>query len=278
VSQLEKLPNELVFIRHGESEENFAFSEDERGEPTSNFNDIYDRPNWKHRLDSLGIEQAKSASLWLCREMGGLAAFSALYVSPYLRARETAIYLGCNIDTKWAIDDRIGEREWGEYGETPLSYRDEMFPATKKDIDNSRFWARPPGGENVPDVNYRLNGFLDMLRQKSVGQKVLAVTHGGFMRAVRYNLEQMRPEEYEEAMTDPEQEIKNCTILCYSRVNPIDQSDVRPEMTWRRTIHPCSEEESPNGGKWAEFYTERTYTHEELSTQLEIAPNLTDRD
>ena len=117
-----------------------------------------------------------------------------------------------------------------------------------------------------------------MLKQKHVGQKVLAVTHGGFMRAVRYNLEQMRPEEYEEAMTDPEQEIKNCTILCYSRLNPTDQSDVRSEMAWRRIIHPGNEEESPNGGKWAEYYTDRTYTNEELCTQLGIAPNLTDRD
>jgi broad specificity phosphatase PhoE len=278
VGDLEALPTELVFIRHGESEENFAFGQDKKGESLENIDAPYGRPNWKHRLDNLGIEQALAAKLCLMQYMGGLATFSALYVSPYLRARETAAYLGNDIPTGWIIDDRIGEREWGEYGETPSFLRDKIFPRTKTGIDNSRFWTRHPGGENVPDINYRLNSFFNMLSQKHASQKVLAVTHGGIMRAVRYNIEQMRPEEYEEAATDPEQEIRNCTILCYSRLHPFNKKDIRPEMTWRRIIYPGSKKEPPHCGEWVELRRRRTYTNEELREQLKIAPNLLKHD
>lgn len=276
MSEIIKLPNELIFLRHGESEENFAMSEYKNGRSIPNISEIYDRPNWKSRLSETGIEQVKRAKLWVDREMGGIAVFNALYVSPYLRTRETAIYLG-DENTNWLIDDRIGEREWGEYGETPIDRRDEMFPATKKNMDGSIFWSRPPGGENAPDVNRRLNNFINMLGQEHDSQKVLAVTHGGFMRVARYNLERMMPEEYEASVYDPKQEIKNCTILRYSRVNPRDADDIRSQMTWRQIIHPCDEQNTPNNYDWLELENKRGYYSSDLHKQLEIAANLIDR-
>lgn len=247
------LPSEVIFIRHGESESNIVYSKDQDADSISNIERLYNKPNREHLLSSVGIEQAKTTKSWLEKEMGGLAVFSALYVSPYLRARETAKYLCDDGDIVWNIDDRIAEREWGKYIQSPLYDIGEIYPVTKKNLEKSWFWTRPPGGENIPDVNSRFDSFLDTLKQKHFGQKVLAVTHGGFMRVVRYNLEQMLPGEYETSLVDPNQEIRNCSALCYSRVNPVDSSDIRPSMTWRRLIYLCNESESPDGGNWIEF-------------------------
>jgi broad specificity phosphatase PhoE len=255
------LPSEIVFIRHGESESNVVYSNYQSADSISNIEKLYNKPNRGHLLSPVGIEQVKTTKLWLEKEMGGLAVFNALYVSPYLRAIETARYLCDEGDIVWNIDDRIAEREWGEYIQSPLYDIGETYPVIKKKLEKSWFWTRPPGGENIPDVNNRFDSFLNTLSQKNIGQKVLAVTHGGFMRVVRYNLEQMLPEEYESSMVDSQQDIRNCSVLCYSRVNPVDSCDVRSDMTWRRLVYPCNESESPDGGNWVKF--NKTYTNED---------------
>ena len=264
----ENTPTDLVFIRHGESEENAA-----QDTPTLDIAAIYNRANWKQRLTSAGIEEAVTTREWLLREVGSLAAFGGLYVSPYLRARETAAIISQGTSCAWTIDDVIGEREWGVYGETPSTHRAALFPATEDSLQKSRFWTRPCGGENVPDVHNRVDRFLAIMAQRHAGQRVLIVTHGGFMRAVRYNLEHMRPEEYEAAAADPEQEIINGTILWYSRSNPQDYTDSRPNMIWRRIIHPNSGEQSAQAVGLSQS---RAYNSEELHAQLEIAQPITD--
>lgn len=267
----EVAPTDLVFIRHGESEENIAQIQAMNGASSLEIDAIYDRANWKQRLTSKGIEEAVSVRDWLTQEAGGLATFGALYVSPYLRARETAAIISEGTPYEWIIDDRIGEREWGAYGETPHEHREALFPASKNSLDNSIFWARPHGGENIPDVHDRINRFLESLAQRHAKQRVLVVTHGGYMRAVRYSIEQMRPEEYESSLSDPDQEIKNCTVLWYSRTNPQDTADSQPGVIWRRITHP-NNDQSHYGGKWVELPQTRTYDSKALRDQLEIEP------
>lgn len=77
------MPNELVFVRHGQSEANIIQKADKNGERHVMEQQINNRPDWQQRLSSLGIEQAKMARQWIERHLGGAASFDFKYVSPF---------------------------------------------------------------------------------------------------------------------------------------------------------------------------------------------------
>ena len=78
------MPKELLFIRHGQSEANIVQKHDDHGMDPEVAAAIMARPDWQQRLSPQGIEQAKQARAWLERNIGGLAAFDTLYVSPFV--------------------------------------------------------------------------------------------------------------------------------------------------------------------------------------------------
>lgn len=88
------MPREIVFVRHGQSEANVAQKEVGPTMSQETINKVFRRPDWKQRLTDTGIEQAKVARDVINRKLGGLASFHALYVSPFVRTRETAAYMG----------------------------------------------------------------------------------------------------------------------------------------------------------------------------------------
>lgn len=101
------MPRDLLFIRHGQSEANIVQKTDEHGIDPEIAQALFDRPDWQHRLSEKGIEQAKMARAVIEREFGGLESFDALYVSPFIRTRETAEHLGGVALSGWTVDDRI---------------------------------------------------------------------------------------------------------------------------------------------------------------------------
>ena len=269
------MPNDLVFIRHGQSEANTVQKSDDHGLDEMTARAIFGRPDWQQRLTNQGIEQARQAKRWLDDNLEGLSSFDALYVSPFYRTRETAAQLGGPDLGGWTIDDRVVERSWGVYGMRPTAEQRALFPMTAQEKAQNPWYTRLDGGESMPDVYGRFRDFQGTLHREQAGKRVCVVTHGDFINAARYGIERMRPEEWEKIDSDRDYAIRNCTILHYTRVNPDDPSDVREKLHWRRYIYPDNPASSPFGGQWVELSARRRYTGTELIAQADAAKRLT---
>lgn len=265
------MPKELVFIRHGQSELNVVTQSDDHDLSPELVARIRERPDWQQRLSQLGIAQALQAKEWVDENLGGAASFDACYVSPFFRTRQTAAYVGGEECDSWVLENNLVERSWGTYGMVDRSEQAELFPLTHKLHQATPWFTRLDGGESMPDVLSRYREFQATLHRNHSNQRVLAVSHGDFMGAVRYGIERMLPEQWEAMLHDVEYKIRNCTILQYSRVNPDDATDVRDGMHWSRMIYPDAVDESPDGGRWVESPGRTRYGKAELLGQVAVA-------
>ncbi len=268
------MPNDIIFVRHGQSEANVVQKRSDHGLDQDRTKAIFARPDWMNRLSSLGVEQARQAKQWIDTYLGGVDSYDALYVSPFLRTRETAAYLGGLETVGWTIDDRIVERSWGVYGKVPRAEQRSQFPLTAEEKLRNPWYTRLDGGESMPDVYARFRDFQGTLHREQAGKRVFVVTHGDFINAARYGIERMTPEEWEELDSNKAYTITNCMLLQYSRVNPEDPADVREKIRWRRYINPLDPAASPDGGAWVELKDRRRYAGAELLEQIQFAPNL----
>lgn len=268
------MPNNLVFVRHGQSEANIIQHSDKNGFPHELSEMVYERPDWKQRLSELGIEQAKQAKEWIDRNLGGAAAFDLRYFSPFLRTRETAAYIGGEDCGEWIHDDRIVERSWGIYGALSQTEREKKFALTARMYKQSPWYVKLDGGESRYEVSSRFRDFQATLHREADGRDALVVTHGDMIGIARYNIERMLPEQFEEMEQDKSQTIKNCSVLQYSRVNPGNPDDVRTKLTWRRMVNPTDIGSSPFGGEWVELPSRPKYTGADLLHQAELSEPL----
>lgn len=268
------MPRDLLFIRHGESEANIVQKRDDHGLDVVVSGAIFARPDWQQRLTETGVAQAKQAKIYIDHELGGLKTFDARYVSPFLRTRETAAYVGGLDLDDWTIDDRIVERSWGVYGKMPRAEQRAQFPLTATEKLANPWYIRMDGGESMPDVYGRFRDFQATLHREKTDQRVVVISHGDFINAARYGIERMTPEEWESLDEDAMYTIRNCTLLQYTRVNPNDPSDIRSKLRWRRYIYPDMPDQSPDGGQWVELSERRRYTGEQLIHQADRAPRL----
>lgn len=263
------MPNDLILIRHGESEANVVQHAEKMGEIVPMHQEIASRPDWQQRLTKKGIKQAMLARDWLDFEVGGVGSFDALFVSPFLRARETASYLGGD---KWIIDDRIIERYFGGLGTWATNTH-----ISKKEIStlNATPWyARIDSAESMQDVFWRYRSFQDSLRRNHSGQRVLAVTHGHMIKAACYAIEWFLPEDWMRPELKSKFKLINGAIVHYSRVNPFNPSEISKSMRWRRIVFPSDMKNSPYGGAWVELNIKRSFTAQDLADELDNYPAL----
>lgn len=260
-----EMPNDLIFIRHGESEANVVQRAEKMGEVAPMRQEIASRPDWQQRLTKKGIKQAMLVRDWLDFEVGGADSFDGLFVSPFLRARETASCLGGDA---WVIDDRTIERFRGGFG---VAYYDALDLAT---IKASPWYARVGGEESLQDVFSRYRTFQNSLRRNHAGQRVLIVTHGDFIKAACYAIEWLLPEHWAEEEFKNQFRLPNCGLIHYSRVNPYNPSEISKSIRWRRIIFPNDLKSSPHDGAWVELKIKRSFSAKELGDDLENYPAL----
>lgn len=272
--QIMPMPNDLVLVRHGQSEANIIQKADRAETPHPAAGDINDRPDWQQRLSPLGIEQARLAKRWIDANLGSVSSFDAKYLSPFLRTRETAAYIGGEECGEWTVDDRVAERSWGVYGIVPRAEQRQQFPLTNKLHEVTPWYVRFDGGESMPDVYGRFRDFQGTLHREASGKKVIVVSHGDFINVARYGIERMLPEQWEAMDRDPRYTIRNCSITHYTRVNPSDPSDVHDKLHWRRIIYPDAITESPDNGEWMELPARQRFTGSELLEQTGFATPL----
>lgn len=272
------MPLELVMVRHGQSEANTAQRLDKAGKRHERAEEIYDRVDWQQRLSKEGVQQAVVAGQWIERNIrGGVKGFDIKLVSPYLRTRETAAHLGGVGAEGWRIDDRIVERYWGAFGRLNLEQQETTFPHTAKLKVLDPWYASLDGGESpASGVRLRFRDLLGTLHREASDKRVILVSHGEFMWVGRQVLERTLPEEWVAMDTDKLLEIRNCSILQYTRVNPENPNDVDTHMRWMRFIYPDAPERSPYGGSWQRLKRQREFSGADLLDHLEIAPNLID--
>ncbi|MEI8080521.1 MAG: histidine phosphatase family protein [Actinomycetes bacterium] len=268
------LPIDLVFVRHGQSEANIVQEREKRDRSTQAPEGYYDRPDWQFRLSDRGREQARAAADHFD---GGLVRhFDTGYVSPFIRARETASLLG-GPDFRWLVDDRLKERDWGFYGAVPAHVRAEKFPHADRLRQLSPWYAQMDGGESLAtDVFARVRDFLGTLHRERADQRVIVVTHGEFMWTARYVLERMLPEEWEALDADRSVRIRNCTLLEYSRRDP-QTGAVQPALGWRRITYTDVKGCSPHGGQWQPLGPRRRFSGAQLAQMVEqVEPMVVD--
>lgn len=270
------MPVDLVFIRHGQSEANIIQKADKQSISHPAATQVNDRPDWRQRLSAKGIEQARVAKKWIDEHLGGVGSFDGRYVSPFLRTRETAAYIGGLEVGEWTVDDRLVERGWGVYGIVPRAEQRSQFPLTSKLHELTPWYVRFDGGESMPDVYGRFRDFQGTLHREQSDARVVVVSHGDFINVARYGVERMLPEQWEALDRDPRYVIRNCSITHYTRANPHDPTDIRDKIHWRRMIYPDAVHESPNGGEWVELPGRQRYTGAELLRQIEISEPLLD--
>ena len=152
------------FIRHGESVSNAASGRD-----------LSDADG--DRLTERGHEQAALAA----KHLGNLG-IERLWSSPLRRARETAApiagELGLEIEIHTDLAElREGEDHYGLSGEEQRLQRWSERMAAHPDDPT----VAPPGGESFADMVARVERVKELLLAHD-GQRVLAVSHGIFLR------------------------------------------------------------------------------------------------
>lgn len=144
---------ELILVRHGRPERI-----------------DYDPSGADPALTDLGNRQAASMANYLSQER-----FDAMYVSPQLRAIETARPLEATLGLKSTIVDGIAEFDLGETSYVP---GEESGPLTNGELAD--LVARLTGEEFVSRVRLAIDDIIS----KHAGDRIVAVCHGGVISTV----------------------------------------------------------------------------------------------
>ncbi|MEX2612473.1 MAG: alpha-ribazole phosphatase [Gaiellaceae bacterium] len=155
---------ELVLVRHAEP------TEDARGS-------CYGRLDIE--LSDSGREQCRRLAAHLSGE-----PVAAIVCSPRLRARDTADAIAEPHRLPVTVLDQLRELDFGEFEgrtyEEIAASRPELYERWMTEPTTLRF----PGGEGYADLHARVADAVAQLRATYDGRMVVAVTHGGVVRAV----------------------------------------------------------------------------------------------
>lgn len=252
-------PLRTVIIRHGESAINKANRLARKGMSVPK--SLLDQHNSKCRLTDTGVTQAMAASRWLKKE--GYTSFDRYYVSSYIRALETAGHLKLRRE-EWKIEPYLRERELGHLEMTPTE-RKRLFAGEEDRRKANYLGWRPPGGQSLHDLRLQLEQVRDDLVRKCGEGTAIIVCHSEIMWMFRALFEELTDERLLHLMRSKraQDQIHNCQILEYTRINPRDPTTITPNVRWMRSICPWDLTRSSN--RWTAIKKQR-YSGEALLT------------
>lgn len=266
------MPDNLVFIRHGNSEANVLQAAAKQGDYTLHTEARVTVPDRSWRLTATGVTQAKVAGEWVKEN---LPKFDRFIVSPYVRTRETAGSLALP-DAKWEENRTVRERNWGMIGSMPLYKFKERWPESAVIKDNDPLYWQAPSGESIAGLaETRVRSLANTLHRENEHNNVVVTTHGEFMQAALVFFERWSDEDFLEFDMDPNRKIHNCTVLHFTRINPVT-GEVARKLKWRRLAYPVQNSET---GIWEMFvepwvaFDRKYYTNEDLLTGVEVYPH-----
>ncbi len=147
----------LFFVRHGQTEWNAV----QRMQGRSN-----------SPLTSLGLKQADESGALLSQ-----FPIEKLYASPLGRVQQTVSRIREHVPLDAIIDDRLKEWHCGEWSGSLYKELRANWPVEYTEWQADRYYVRPPGGENYPDMIIRARSFLDDVLATSYGV-VGVISHG----------------------------------------------------------------------------------------------------
>jgi alpha-ribazole phosphatase len=120
------------------------------------------------------------------------------------------------------IEEDLGEQDFGDWQGRK---REEVYA----ELDPKHmFWLAPahtkaPGGESFTDLMLRVSNVIERLNAAHVGRDIVAVTHGGTIRAAIAHALKLDPEA---ALTC---QVDNCSV---TRIDHFGPSESHPEGAW----------------------------------------------
>lgn len=154
----------LVLVRHGETDWNRDGRWQGHADPG---------------LNELGRQQAAAAAARVAREFAG----APIVTSDLRRAAETAAAAGAAMGVQPSIDARLREVDVGEWSGLTRDQVQERDPAGYLAWEEGRNTGYP-GGETFSELAARATGAMHDLFESHAGGTVIAVCHGGTIRAM----------------------------------------------------------------------------------------------
>ncbi len=161
----------LIFIRHGR----IASNDYGRIQGTKD-----------EGLDATGIQQAELVA----RRMESFAV-SKIYSSPLQRAYDTAAAVAGKFNLEVTVDEDLIEYEFGELSDKSLQELRQTDPRLHARVEAWMNMGPTPtmrrprvkGAELISRLGERVNRFKDKVVDNHPGEVVVAVSHGGYIRA-----------------------------------------------------------------------------------------------
>nr|WP_300050978.1 histidine phosphatase family protein [uncultured Nocardioides sp.] len=167
---------ELILVRHGQSEGNVAAEKAQR-DGVEHIDVPARDPDVV--LSETGREQAAAVGRWL-QGLSEDERPGIVWTSPYRRARETAeIALEvCDLDLDFRVDERLRDRDMGITDMLTGAGISSRYPEeAKRRKWIGKFYYRPPGGESWADVTLRVRAVLTDLAHNESAERVLVTAH-----------------------------------------------------------------------------------------------------
>lgn len=259
------IPIEVFEVRHGESEQNLANARMKDGDESWYTPAYVDRHDTRVRLTARGADQAEQAGEWFERNGGRDLDYGL--VSVYMRARETAARMNLNVE--WELESLLGEQGWGIYSNLTNTERKTFFEMDVMSKKQDGFYWQPPRGESLLEVLEREAHVWDRV-MKSGAQRAVLVSHNRFILCSRIAREGLDPLRFSEIKRDPLYKVENCSVVQYSRRDPVD-GELSESFDWVRSVCPWDEERSDPRWRWIE---RPKFTNEQLLAQVEEYPRL----
>lgn len=262
------MPNNLVFVRHGQSEANVIQQAEKNGTPIHLTDDMVNVPDRSWRLTDDGVNQAKTIGTWINDNIG---QFNRHITSPFTRTRETSAHLNLR-EAVWEENRTVRERSWGEIGSIPRKEFNRLYPHNSlfKKVD-PLYWS-PPAGESIANISEtRARNLLEMLANENSKEDVLVTTHGEFIWSSRLIIERWSDEEFIAYDKDPNYKVHNCMVVHYTRIDP-KTNKAHTKFRWVRTAYPVFDEDKKTWTvKENDFkeFSRSCYSSEELLERAE---------
>lgn len=134
-------------------------------------------------LNEKGLSQASNTA-----DMLKDSAFDIIFCSPLKRARQTAKIINDDRGLNIVFDERLRERNYGEFEGT-----------SKSSFDYNEFWSYQKNvkykkAENVQDFFRRIYSFLDDITSKEYNN-ILIVCHAGVEKAIECYFNGLMPDD-----------------------------------------------------------------------------------
>lgn len=233
-TNLQKWPNLLVLVRHGQSIFNEERDLANRGVIKTYTAKIKNTRDADLPLSKLGKYQAQKTGEYLKRKY---KSFDLIFTSPYKRAYDTAkIIIRRLPKIKFIVEERIREKEPGITDGLTRDELKELFPYEyARRMKENKYYYKPMGGESYPDLNLRIWSFLSTIVREYSGTSILVVCHSAVLLSFRKTLEKLN--EAQILKINREDDLKNCAIISYKydpnlKPKPKLKLDVYNKIAW----------------------------------------------